>query len=124
MGSLSEHYQRADIPDATVFAMSPPMIAGYGMGNGFELYLQDKAGGNIAAFKEEADKFVEALSQRPEIGEVYSSFATDYPQYWWSIDAAKCEQSGVSPADVLSTLSAIIPDNMFPTLTGSPSSTM
>ena len=41
----------SDIPDATVFAMSPPMIAGYGMGNGFELYLQDKAGGNIAAFK-------------------------------------------------------------------------
>ena len=81
------------------------MIAGYGMGNGFELYLQDKAGGNIAAFKEEADKFVEALSQRPEIGEVYSSFATDYPQYWVDIDAAKCEQSGVSPADVLSTLS-------------------
>ncbi len=95
----------SDIPDATVFAMSPPMIAGYGMGNGFELYLQDKAGGDITAFKEEADKFVEALSQRPEIGEVYSSFATDYPQYWVDIDAAKCEQSGVSPADVLSTLS-------------------
>ena len=95
----------SDIPDATVFAMSPPMIAGYGMGNGFELYLQDKAGGDITAFKKEADKFVEALSQRPEIGEVYSSFATDYPQYWVDIDAAKCEQSGVSPAEVLSTLS-------------------
>ena len=45
------------------------------------------------------------MSQRPEIGEVYSSFATDYPQYWVDIDAAKCEQSGVSPAEVLSTLS-------------------
>ena len=44
--------------------------------------MQDKAGGDITAFKKEADKFVEALSQRPEIGEVYSSFATDYPQYW------------------------------------------
>lgn len=95
----------SDIPDATVFAMSPPMIAGYGMGNGFELYLQDKSGGDINAFKKEADKFVEALSRRPEIGEVYSSFATDYPQYWVDIDAAKCEQSGVSPSDVLSTLS-------------------
>ena len=95
----------ADVPDATVFAMSPPMIAGYGMGNGFELYLQDKTGGDVAAFKKEADKFVEALSRRPEIGEVYSSFAADYPQYWVDIDAAKCEQSGVSPADVLSTLS-------------------
>ena len=95
----------SDIPDATVFAMSPPMIAGYGMGNGFELYLQDKTGGDMNIFKKEADKFVEALSQRPEIGEVYSSFATDYPQYWVDIDAAKCEQSGVSPSEVLSTLS-------------------
>ena len=95
----------SDIPDATVFAMSPPMIAGYGMGNGFELYLQDKSGGDINTFKKEADKFVEALSQRPEIGEVYSSFATDYPQYWVDIDAAKCEQSGIPPLEVLSTLS-------------------
>ena len=97
--------ETSDIPDATVYAMSPPMIAGYGMGNGFELYLQDKNDGDIASFSKEADKFVEALSQRPEIGEVYSSFAADYPQYWVDIDAAKCEQSGVSPADVLSTLS-------------------
>lgn len=97
--------ETADIPDATVYAMSPPMIAGYGMGNGFELYLQDKNDGDIASFSKEADKFVEALSHRPEIGEVYSSFAADYPQYWVDIDAARCEQSGVSPADVLSTLS-------------------
>ena len=102
---IEEIYARtSDIPDATVFAMSPPMIAGYGMGNGFELYLQDKTGGDINIFKKEADKFVEALSQRPEIGDVYSSFATDYPQYWVDIDAAKCEQSGVSPSEVLSTL--------------------
>lgn len=97
--------ETADITDATVYAMSPPMIAGYGMGNGFELYLQDKNDGDIASFSKEADKFVEALSHRPEIGEVYSSFAADYPQYWVDIDAARCEQSGVSPADVLSTLS-------------------
>ena len=44
--------------------MSPPMIAGYGMGNGFELYLQDKAGGDITAFKKEADKFVEEMCIR------------------------------------------------------------
>ncbi len=97
--------ETADIPDATIFAMSPPMIAGYGMGNGFELYLQDKNDGDIASFSKDADKFVEALSQRSEIGEVYSSFAADYPQYWVDIDPAKCERSGVSPSDVLSTLS-------------------
>lgn len=98
----------AEIPEATLFAMAPPMappmIAGYGMGRGFELYLQDKMGGSLEDFKQQTDKFVEALSKRPEIGEVYSSFATDYPQYWVDIDAAKCEQAGVSPSDALSTL--------------------
>ena len=103
---ISEIYAGAsDIPDATVFAMSPPMIAGYGMGNGFELYIQDKTGGDVYKFKDEADRFVEALSKRPEIGEVYSAFATDYPQYWVDIDAAACERVGVSPVDALSTLS-------------------
>ena len=96
----------ADIPDATVFAMSPPMIAGYGDG---QLVLnctcRTKNAGDITAFSQVTDRFVEALSGRPEIGEVYSSFAADYPQYWVDIDAAKCEQSGVSPSDVLSTLS-------------------
>ena len=75
------------------------------MGNGFELYIQDKTGGDVYKFKDEADRFVEALSKRPEIGEVYSAFATDYPQYWVDIDAAACERVGVSPVDALSTLS-------------------
>ena len=97
--------ETSDIHDVSVYVMSPPMIPGYGMGNGFELYVQDRNGGDVSAFKAEVDRFTEALSQRPEIGEVYSSFAADYPQYWVDIDAAKCEQSGVSPSDVLSTLS-------------------
>ena len=96
---------RKVIKDARVLLFAPPMIPGYSVSNGFELNLQDKTGGDVTAFKKEADRFVEALSRRPEIGEVYSSFAADYPQYWVDIDAAKCEQSGISPADVLSTLS-------------------
>ena len=34
----------SDIPDATVFAMSPPMIAGYGMGNGFRALFAGQGG--------------------------------------------------------------------------------
>ena len=93
-----------NIPDATLFAMAPPMISGYGMGSGIELYLQDKAAGDIELFKEVADKFVEALSERPEIGDVYTEFDTGYPQFWVDTDAAQCELAGLSPAEVLSTL--------------------
>ena len=94
-----------EIPDAQIFAMAPPMIAGYGMGNGFELYLQDKMGTNMEEFKKVADNFVATLNERPEIETVYSAFDTGYPQYWVDIDAAQCERSGISPNEILETLS-------------------
>lgn len=102
---MNVYYQSKEIPDATIYAMTPPMIPGYGMGNGFELYVQDKAGGDIKEFKKVTDEFVEALQKRPEIGTVYSAFDINYPQYWVDIDAAKCEQAGVTPQEILETMS-------------------
>lgn len=95
----------AEIPNAQMFVMTPPMIPGYGMSNGFELYLQDKAESTSDDFKEVANKFVTELSKRPEIDAVYSAFETSYPQYWVDVDAAQCEQAGISPTEVLETLS-------------------
>lgn len=95
----------ADIPDAQIFALTPPMIPGYGRGSGFEMYMQDFAGGDLAEFKSVTDKFLEALRERPEIATVYSAFETNYPQYWVDIDAAQCEQAGISPSEILETLS-------------------
>lgn len=94
-----------EIPDAQMFVLTPPMIPGYGMGNGFELYVQDKVSGDLNAFKKVTDDFVAALSGRPEIEAVYSAFKTSYPQYWVDIDAAQCEQAGISPGEILETLS-------------------
>ena len=93
------------VPDMQLFAVTPPMIPGYGMGSGFELYLQDKVSGDLNKFKEVADNFVATLNERPEIEMAYSSFETNYPQYWVDIDAAKCEQAGISTIEILETLS-------------------
>lgn len=93
------------IPDAQLFAAAPPMINGYGMVNGFELHVQDKTGRPVTELDEAAKGFIEALGRRPEIGAAYSSFSSGYPQYTLDIDAARCGRSGISPADVLSTVS-------------------
>lgn len=74
------------------------------MSNGFDLYVQDKAGGDVEKFKEVADAFIGELNKRPEIEGIYSQFAVDFPQYMVDVDAAKCEQAGVTPAEVLATL--------------------
>lgn len=96
----------ADIPEAEIFVMSVPMISGFGMGSGFEVVLQDKMDGDINDFKKISDEFVEELSKNPAIGDVNATFKTDYPQFWIDIDPAECENAGISPNDVLETMSA------------------
>ena len=95
----------AKFPEASIFMMMPPMISGYGQSSGFELNLQDMAGSKIEDLKAVSDKFVAALSKRKEIGQAYSSFDINYPQYWVDVDAAQCAKAGVQPSDVLETIS-------------------
>ncbi|WP_418983761.1 efflux RND transporter permease subunit [Alistipes sp.] len=94
----------ADIKDAQIFAVAPPMISGYGTSTGFSLNLQDKAGGNLTDFYNIYLKFIGTLNQRPEIERAYSTFNINFPQYIVDIDAAKAKRAGVSPSTILSTL--------------------
>ena len=95
----------ADIKDATVFAISPGMIPGYGMGNALELHMQDKQGGDINTFFQTTQQYLGALNQRPEIAMAYSTFDVRYPQWSVEVDASRCKRAGITPDQVLSTLS-------------------
>ncbi len=94
----------ADIKDAQVIAIVPPMISGYGTSNGFSMHVQDLNGGNITDFYNVTMQFIAALNQRPEIGMAYTTYNVNFPQYMVDVDAAQCKRAGISPADVLSTL--------------------
>lgn len=96
----------ADIKDASVFAISPGMIPGYGMGNALELNMQDKQGGDINTFFNTTQQYLAALNQRPEISMAYSSFDVRYPQWTVQVDPSRCKRAGITPDAVLSTLSA------------------
>ena len=95
-----------DIKNAQIFAIAPPMITGYGTSNGFEMHLQDQTGGSINDFYNVYLQYVAALNQRPEIQMAYSSFAINFPQYVFDIDAARAKRAGVSPSDILTTLAS------------------
>ncbi|MDO5570986.1 MAG: efflux RND transporter permease subunit [Bacteroidales bacterium] len=95
----------ADEKDATVFAMAPGMIPGYGMGNSLDLNLQDKMGGDLETFNNYTWQYIAQLNKRPEISKAYTTFAINYPQWQVSVDAAKCKRAGITPNSVLSTLS-------------------
>ena len=92
------------IKDAQIFCFQPAMIPGYGMGNSIELNLQDRTGGDMAAFYNAAMQFLEALNRRPEVAMAYTSYAMNFPQIAVDIDAAQCKRAGISPATVLDVL--------------------
>ena len=103
---IGQIYARtADIKNATIFAVAPPMISGYGSTSGFSMHLQDRAGGELTDFYKVFQQFVGALNQRPEIERAYSSFNINFPQYMVRIDAAKAKRAGLSPSTILSTIS-------------------
>lgn len=109
---IGQIYARtANIKAAKIFAFAPPMVTGYGMSNGFELYVQDKTGGEINDLLKYTNDFTAALGARDEVAMAYTTFDTKFPQYMVDVDAAKCRRGDVSPSEVLSTLSGYIGGN-------------
>ena len=102
----AEIYRRTShIKNMNLFVFSPPMISGYGTGNSFELYLQDRGGKGIDALSEVTNNFLAVLNQRPEIQMAYTSFSAKFPQYRVDVDEAQCQRAGTTTEEVLSVLS-------------------
>lgn len=101
----------AFISSADIMPFTRPMIPGYGASSGFELYVQDQKGGSIEDLLKYTRQIIDELKKRPEIGRATTSFDTKFPQYLLEVDAALCKRNGVSPSDVLSTLSGYIGGN-------------
>lgn len=106
---IKEIYKRtAAIKSAKIQVFTRGMIPGYGMTNGFEIYVQDFNGGDIESLKNVTFHFLDELAKRPEIARATTSFDTKYPQYMVEVDAAMCKRNGVDPDDVLDVLSGYV----------------
>ena len=96
--------QLSAIKEVQSFTVQPGMIPGYGMGNAIDMNIQDRTGGDMTVFYQNAMQFLAALNQRPEVMMAYTTYAMNFPQVQVEVDAAQCKRAGVSPADVLSVL--------------------
>jgi HAE1 family hydrophobic/amphiphilic exporter-1 len=98
----------SQIPEAAVVAFGPPAIPGLGTGAGFTMQLQDRVGRDPGYLAEQTQKFIQAASQRPEIGRVSTLFRASVPQVYADIDRSKVLKSGVPLQDVNTTLGALL----------------
>jgi HAE1 family hydrophobic/amphiphilic exporter-1 len=98
----------SEIPEATVVAFGPPAIPGLGTGAGFTMQLQDRSGREPGFLAEQTQRFIQAASQRPEIGRVSTLYRATVPQIYADIDRSKVLKSGVPLQDVNTTLGALL----------------
>ena len=94
--------------EAQSFVSEPGMVEGYGGNGGFEFSVQGRNGQDAKTLHAVTTRFMEKLSERPEIGEIYSSYDVNYPQYRVDLDVARCKKMGVAPSTVLNEMGAYL----------------
>ena len=97
--------------EAQSFVSEPGMVEGYGGSGDFEFSVQGRNGQDAKTLHEVTTRFTEKLSEHPEIGEVYSSYDVDYPQYRVDLDVARCKKMGVAPSTVLNEMGSYLGGN-------------
>jgi HAE1 family hydrophobic/amphiphilic exporter-1 len=96
------------VTEATVVAVGPPPIPGLGNAAGFTLQLQDRAGNTPQYLASQAQRFIAAARERPEIGNIFTLFRSNVPQKSIEIDKEKVEKLGLTLNDVNSSISALL----------------
>ncbi len=94
------------IPEATVMAFGPPPIQGLGSSAGFSMMIQDRGGNTPRYLADHTTRFLQAASQRPEIGRIYTTFRTNVPQIFLDIDRDKVLKLGLTLDEVNTTIGA------------------
>jgi HAE1 family hydrophobic/amphiphilic exporter-1 len=87
----------------------PPAVPGFGAAGGFSMRLLDKTNSNdYKRLGQVTESFMDALSKRQELKNLFTFFAGNYPQYELVIDNDVAMQKGVSIAKAMDNLSILI----------------
>jgi hydrophobe/amphiphile efflux-1 (HAE1) family protein len=94
------------LSDGLAFAFNPPAIQGLSQAGGFEAFVQARNDPDPQRLAEVTGAFMQALQQRPELGQVNTFFRPTVPQLQVDVDREKALALGVSTDDVFAALQA------------------
>lgn len=94
------------VPEAQVFAITPPSVPGMGSVGGLEFVLQDTLGRAPAELNEMVNILVVAANQDRNLSGVFSTYRANVPQYFIDVDRVKAKNLGVSLSEIFNTLQA------------------
>jgi multidrug efflux pump len=92
--------------DGFSFGVLPPPIMGMSIAGGFEMYVQDRTGGNIQDLEKIVNQIIAKAKERPELMGVRNSLSANIPQYKIDVNIPKAKAKGVSVEDIYNTINA------------------
>ena len=94
----------ADIDEAMVFVIPPPVVQGIGNGGGYRMIIQDRGDNGYQALEQAAYQMMGGAQQEKGLANVFTLYNTATPRIWADIDRAKSDMLGVPPERVFEAL--------------------
>jgi HAE1 family hydrophobic/amphiphilic exporter-1 len=96
----------AMVPEAQVFAISPPAVPGMGSVGGLEVMVQDSLSRSPAELASVLNNMIVEGNQTPGLDSVFSTYRANVPQYFIDVDRVKAKNLGVPLSEIFATLQA------------------
>ncbi|HEX8419532.1 MAG TPA: efflux RND transporter permease subunit, partial [Sphingomonas sp.] len=98
----------ADITEARLMIVPPPVIQGIGAAGGFRMMVQDRSGHGYQALGKEANALIAKANQAKGLAGAYTFFDTATPRVFAGIDRRKADMLGVPPERVFEALNVYL----------------
>ena len=104
---LTSVYARGrEIKEGLVIPVAPPAIPGIGTTGGFEFWVQDSGGGDVARLDDLTQQILGKARARPELAGLNTTFRANTMQLRAEVDREKTSLLGVPISDVYSAIQA------------------
>ncbi len=94
----------ADINEAMLLVVPPPLIQGIGSAGGYRMMIQDRGSNGYQALGEQTQAVIGKANQTEGLAQVYTLFNTMTPRVFADIDREKADLLGVPPERVFEAL--------------------
>jgi multidrug efflux pump len=92
------------LQEGFTFSFMPPPILGLGNGNGYQLFVEDRAGLGYGVLQSAVQSLQGAVSQTPGMAFPITSYQANVPQLDAEVDRAKAKAQGVPLTELFDTL--------------------
>ncbi|MGD8212271.1 MAG: multidrug efflux RND transporter permease subunit, partial [Desulfobacterales bacterium] len=106
LANVSRQFKKID--EAIVYPFLPPPVDGLGVGNGFQMQLEDRGGVGLQELDKMAQEIIQDGNAQTGLSSLYSTFRPNMPQLFAEVDRVKAKKLGIPLNEVFGTLQAYL----------------